>query len=61
MPSRLQESPLPPMPVTPEKATLDPSRDLSSDKFQGDDEIDGKFTFRRKPHVKYCPVSIILI
>ena len=44
------------MPSTPDRMNLDPSRDLSSDKLHVDDEVDGKFTFKRKPHVKYCPV-----
>ena len=51
------DSPLPSMPITPDKATLDPSRNLSSDKLQAEEEVDGKYTFKRKPHVKYCPVS----
>ncbi len=52
------ESPLPAVPSTPDRTNLDPSRDLSSDKLQVEDEVDGKFTFKRKPHVKYCPVSL---
>jgi hypothetical protein len=46
------------MPATPDKAILDASRTLSSDKMHADEEMDGKYTFKRKPHVKYCPVSL---
>lgn len=49
------ESPLPPMPSTPDKVHLDPSRDVSN-KLQEED-LDGLYTFKRKPYVKYYPVS----
>lgn len=50
------ESPLPPLPATPDKASLEHSRNLSSDRLHMDEDLDGKYTFRRKPYVKYCPV-----
>ena len=44
----------PVMPGTPDKDT---SRELLSEKLE-DDEPDGIFTFKRKPHVKYHHVSV---
>jgi hypothetical protein len=41
------------VPATPDKDT---SRELLAEKLE-DDEPDGIFTFKRKPHVKYHHVS----
>lgn len=43
--------------ATPDKDT---SRELLSEKLE-DDEPDGIFTFKRKPHVKYHHVSACLL
>lgn len=45
----------PVIPATPDKDT---SRELLSEKLE-DDEPDGIFTFKRKPHVKYHHVSSV--
>ena len=43
-------------PIVPPTPDKDTSRELLSEKLE-DDEPDGIFTFKRKPHVKYHHVS----
>ena len=45
-------------PVVPPTPDKDTSRELLSEKLE-DDEPDGIFTFKRKPHVKYHHVSLV--
>jgi len=48
--------PEPAVPTTPDKAVKDTSRDRIAER-SDDEEPDGIFSFKRKPHIKYHSVS----